>query len=517
MNIIKLFSIVSIFAMSLSVQSCTDDPSIQPVWQYPGGSAQEPEEPEEPEEPVGPLTSIKPLRNPERGYNLESNYMAHNLANPWHGVSYPSLWIPDIETVNNVKDDGLTLTQLTFYLSEFVGKDISAEAFDNMQKVFDSARDLGYKIHIVFAYDYNAYATEASFDDVFRHLAQLKPFMQKNIGIVDLWRMGFIGAWGEGNQSPMSTDWANKTKLVKGIIDAYPDRFMALRYPSHLAKFVDLGLGAEYVKYVGYTNDYFTASEHPRAPGNDYTFGSADYAQVEEKSPWVKVVGEIPYDEDTEWGLHFLISVPNSIRALKEHHYSALDVTQNNGLNFENWKRHELTPQDLKAANVLFDDSYFRNAEGGLVKRSAYQFVRDHLGYRLYVDAENTKLQVSAGKLAYNITVYNTGFSTILNPRPVHLVLVDKDGKIAKSVELTDIDPRTWQPYDPAKKDYKQIYHNLKGEIAPGLSGKYRVGLWLPDPTEALQNIAAFDIQMANTAVVETDAYRINIIEEIEF
>ena len=516
MNIFKLFSIVSIFAMALSVQSCTDDPSTQSVWQYPGSGTEEPEEPGEPEEPIGPLTSIKAIRNPERGYNLESNYFAHNLANPWHNVSYPSLWIPDIETVNNVKDDGVTLSQLTFYLSEFVGKDISPEAFDNMQEVFDSARDLGYKIHIVFAYDYNSYATEAAFEDVFRHLAQLKPFIEKNIGIIDLWRMGFIGAWGEGNQSPMSNDWENKTKLVKGIIDAYPNRFMALRYPSHLAKFMELGLGNEYVKFVGYTNDYFTASEHPRAPENDYTFGSADYAQVEEKGPFVKVVGEIPYDEDTEWGLHFLISVPNSIKALKEHHYSALDVTQNNGLNFANWKRYELTPDDLKKANVLFDDSYFRNEEGKLVKRSAYQFVRDHLGYRLYVDREKTKLEANGGKLAYDITVYNTGFSTILNPRPIHLVLVDAQGNIAQSVALNSADPRNWQPYDPAKKDYKQIYHTIKGETAVTVSGKYKVGLWLPDPTDELKEINTFSIQFANTPVVETDNYRINIIDEIE-
>ncbi|NDV58715.1 DUF4832 domain-containing protein [Bacteroides sp. 519] len=515
MKLIKLFSIVSIF-LALSVQSCSDDKPTQPVWEYPGNGDKDPEEPEQPE-PIGPLTSIKAICNPERGYNLESNYFAHNLANPWHNVSFPSLWIPEIETLNNAKDDGITLTQLTFYLSEFVGKDISQEAFDNMQKVFDSARDLGYKIHIVFAYDYDPYATDATFDDVFRHLAQIKPFIEKNIGIVDLWRMGFIGAWGEGNQSPMSNDWENKTKLVKGILDAYPERFMALRYPSHLAKFIDLGLTDEYVARVGYTNDYFTASEHPRAPGNDYTFGSADYLQVEEKSPFVKVVGEIPYNEDTEWGLDFLISVPNSIKALKEHHYSALDVTQNNALNFENWKRYELTPDELKNMKVLFDDAYFRNSEGKLVKRSAYQFVRDHLGYHLYLNAEKTKLEVSGKQLSYNITVYNTGFSTILNPRPVHLVLVDDQGNIAQTITLEDVDPRNWQPYDPQKQDYKQIYHSIKGNTAITVSGKYKVGLWLPDPTEELKDIDIFSIRFANTATVETEKYRINIIGETEF
>lgn len=516
MHHITLFSFLIICLSVFPVLSCTDDKPIFSVWEYDGERGKDPENPGETEE-VGPLTSIKAIRNPERGYNLESNYFVHNLQNPWHKVSFPSLWIPEIETMNNALADSLTLSQLTFYLSEFVGKDISQEAFDNMQRVFDNAKDLGYKIHIVFAYDYDPYATNAKFEDVFRHLEQLKPFILKNLGVIDLWRMGFIGAWGEGNQSPMSNDWENKTKLVKGILDAYPDRFMALRYPSHLAKFIERGLGEAYVKQVGYTNDYFTASEHPAAPGNDYTFGSPDYAQVMEKGPYVKVVGEIPYDEDTEWGLHSLISVPNSIRALKEHHYSAFDVTQNNGLNFANWKRYELKPADLKQMNVLFDESYFRNDEGKLVARSAYQFVRDHLGYRLYIDRENSKLEVKNGTLNYDVTVYNTGFSTLLNPRPAKLVFVDDKNNVVRTVDLVNVDPRTWQPCDPQLNDFKQVYHNIKGNVSVSLSGKYKVGLWMPDPTDELKEIPDFSIIFANTQIIYTEKQRISIIGEVNF
>jgi len=513
MRYIRTFSIISVCIFVLSVLACTDDTPVYPVWEYGGGSSEE--EPEPPET-VGPLTAIKAIRNPERGYNLESNYFAHSLENPWHKVFYPNLWIPEVATLNNALPDSLSLTQLTFYLSDFVGKDISPEAFENMQKVLDNAKEVGYKVHIVFAYDYDPYATEADFDDVFRHLKQLKPFMEKNIGIIDLWRMGFIGAWGEGNQSPMSTDWDNKTKLVKEILDAYPDRFMALRYPSHLAEFIRRGLGDEYVKRVGYTNDYFTASEHPAAPGNDYTFGSPDYVQVQEKGPYVKVVGEIPYDEETAWGLDFLISVPNSIRALKEHHYSAFDVTQNNALNFANWKKYELTPDALKNMNVLFDDSYFRNEEGKWVARSAYQFIRDHLGYRLYADFEKTKLEVVNGQLNYNITIYNTGFSTLLNPRPVKLVFLDEQHNPVQIVDL-DADPRSWQPHDPKTNDFKQIYHVIKGNIPVSLSGKYTIGLWLPDPTEELRDMDVFSIIFANTKIIRTGSYRINIIGEVNF
>lgn len=493
--------------------SCSKDIKVFPVWEYGdehGGS----EEPAEPEI-VGPMTSIKAIRNPERGLNLESNYFVHNLNNPWHAATFPTLWIPDIETLNNTTADSLTLTQLTFYLSDFVGKDISQQGFNNMQRVLDDAVGLGYKVHIVFAYDYDPYATNAVFTDVFRHVDQLKPFIQQNLGVIGLWRMGFIGAWGEGNQSPMSFDWDNKTILIKKILDAYPDRFMALRYPSHLQEYTTRGLEADYVKRVGYTNDYFTASEHPAAASNDYTFGSADYAQVQDKGPFVQVVGEIPYDEETVWGLDFLISVPNTIKIFKEHHYSAFDVTQNNALNIANWKRYEIKPTELQKMKVLFDDSYFRNEQGQLVARSAYQFIRDHLGYRLYVDNEQTKMTIQEGQLDYNITIYNTGFSTVLNPRPVKMVLLDESGRIVRNIDLEGVDPRTWQPHDPSKRDYVQIYHHLQGQVSLPASGKYKVGLVLPDPTNELEGIPEFDIIFSNTPVVYTDSYRINIVGEI--
>lgn len=502
------------FVISLSIFfSCSKDMKVFPVWEYGGeyGGAIDPTDPEV----VGPMTSIKAIRNPERGLNLESNYFAHNLHNPWHGVTFPALWIPDIETMNNAKTDSLTLTQLTFYLSDFVGKDISQQGFDNMQRVLDDAVDLGYKVHIVFAYDYDPYATDASFTDVFRHIDQLKPFIQHNLGVIGLWRMGFIGAWGEGNQSPMSFDWDNKTILVRKILEAYPDRFMALRYPSHLQQFISRGLEEEYVRRVGYTNDYFTASEHPAAPGNDYTFGSADYTQVQEKGSFVQVVGEIPYDEETSWGLDFLISVPNTIKIFKEHHYSAFDVTQNNALNIANWKRYEIKPADLQRMKVLFDDSYFRNEEGQLVARSAYQFIRDHLGYRLYIDTEQTRLEVEGGQLDYNIRIYNTGFSTILNPRPVKMVLLDESGNIVSQADLDNVDPRTWQPHDPSKKDYVQIYHHIQGQMTLPAAGKYKVGLLLPDPTAQLRELSEFDIVFANTPIVYSGHHRVSIVGEV--
>src|SRR5690606_15765402 len=156
------------------------------------------------------------------------------------------------------------------------------------------------------------------------------------------------------------------------------DRQTTIRYPVQKDK---IRLEKPYLDRIGYNNDYFTASEHPRAPDNDYVFGTPIYEQVKKEAPYVKVIGEIPYAEATEWGLHTIISVPNSLRALRDHHYSLFDITQNNELNIKHWKSYMLTPQQLDELNLLYDASYFEEA-GKAVGRSAYDFIRDHLGYR---------------------------------------------------------------------------------------------------------------------------------------
>ena len=458
------------------------------------------------------ITPITPLTNPERGYHLESNYFVDNLKNPWHEGGWESFWIPEIARKNGASNDGVTLSQLYLYLTQYVGKDLDQTALDNMQMLFDKTKDLGYKIHLIFAYDHNAGATNVQFADIFRHLNQLKPFIEKNIGLIDLWQMGFIGAWGEGNSSPLSNDWTNKGKLIKEILSMYPDRYMTLRYPRHIRNFPTLT--DEEKARIGYANDFFTASEHSHAPENDYTFGSDDYDIVAKASPYVKIRAEIPYNENTEWGLSKTISVVNTVKILKEHHYDAFDVTQNNELNIYYWKSFKITSEWCQDNGILYDESYFKDEEGNKVARSAYDFIRDHLGYRIYAD--NASLEVKGGSLNFDIPLRNVGFAAIKNPRPVYIVLVDGSGNVAFKEKL-NVNPKEWQPYDVVTKQNKVLVHSVKGSVAPGLSGKYKVGLWLPDPTDLLQYLPKYAVQFANTEMVENSQYRINVIGEATF
>lgn len=459
------------------------------------------------------IVPIEAIHNPERGYHLESNYYVHNLQRPFRPyLTYPGGWFGDFNKRYKSESDKLSVMQLYLYLTAYVGMEIPEEAFENMQLLFDSAKENGYKFVLRFAYDIDYGSTDANYDDVFRHLDQLEPFIKKNIGLIDVWQMGFIGAWGEGHNSPMTDDYINKSRMVQRILDIFEDRQTTLRYPAQKDKYL---LEQKYLDRMGYNNDYFTASEHPRAPHNDYTFNSPDYEQVKKRAPHVKIIGEIPYAEETEWGLHTLISVPNSLKILREHHYSLFDITQNTELNIENWKNTLATPALMDSIGILYDDSYFK--ENGLpVGRSVYDFVRDHLGYRLYIEKPLTTLQRTGNKLIYDIRIKNVGFSTIHNPRPLYLVLIDKDDQIICKEKLND-DPRTWQPYDINKEEITPLFHEVSGSIDIHTAGEVKIGLWLPDPESNLQYLSKYAIRFANDDMEiwkdNGHRYRVNIID----
>ncbi|MFT3701234.1 MAG: DUF4874 domain-containing protein [Agriterribacter sp.] len=466
----------------------------------------------------GQLVEITPLSNPDRGFHLEAGYFAHNLINPFNRKeTYPDGFIDKRIAQYQCKSDSLTLTQLYIYLTEWVDKDISPEGLQHIQMLFDGLKGNGYKAIVRFAYNYTGLNTSGGESQqwILRHIEQLRPVIKANIGVIAAVQAGFIGAWGEWHTSPLQQKQHAKNAIINALLDALPDgHFVEIRYPD-LKNAVTFA-NAAYQRRVGYANDYFTAGEHSHAPGNDFVPGSAWYKQVERESPGLFVSGEIPYAEQSEWGLFKLINTDATLQILRDHHYSAFDITQNFELNINSWKNVAVNPDKLRRLHILFSEDYFKNDNGLPVQRSFYDFVRDHLGYRLNVTGSS--VAAKNGKLQYDIKLTNTGFSTVLNPREVYLVCINNNGDVVKEIKL-DVDPMTWQPFDPAKGTYEVLTHTLSGTATAELTGKYRVGIWMPDPGEQRYD-SRYDIKLAPSKMVyhwwdTLGKYAVNIIGEV--
>lgn len=446
--------------------------------------------------PVGPIVPVAPLRNPDRGYHLESNYFVHNYINPFRkSEKYPGGFIDDRLKRFDAAGDSLTLTQLYLYLSEYVNREIPQEAFDRMQVIFDDLKARGYKAMVRFAYNYTGLNTSGgeTEEGIMRHLEQLRPFIRKNCGLIAVCQMGFLGAWGEWHNSPLSKSQQAKDRLVNGLLDLFPEGYcLQIRYPAQKEK-LTLNKKNDWLR-IGFSNDYFTAGEHSHAPGNDFVPGDEWYAQIARDAPFFFMSGEIPYAENTEWGLHDLISVEKSLQILRDHHYSAFDITQNNELNINNWKHFKVYPQLLDSLQILYDKDYFTDEKGKTVVRSAYDFIRDHLGYRLHL--VSSSFEKKKGYLKYDINFANTGFSTVVNPRQVYLVFINENNQVEKKVKL-EANPKDWQPYDLKTNDYKPLVHTLKGTLPLDLKGTYKVGIWMPDSHPSLVHNKLYDLKWA--------------------
>lgn len=467
---------------------------------------------------------IAPLANPDRGYHIECRFWASDLKNRFsRGGTYPDAFIDQGLKELNATDDGVTLVQQYIYLTEYVETPVLPEqALQNIRTIMQGVQDHGYKMILRFAYNWTGLGTEENETQeiITGHIAQLKPVIREYLGNIATIQMGFMGAWGEWHNSPLWHNQNAKNAIVDATLDMYPAPYcIEMRLPEYkndLAKGTP-AIGEEKLARIGFNNDYFTAGTHPKAPGNDYVPGDENYRESVKVAPYCFMSGEIPYNENSEWGLATLIDRNITLTCLRDNHYSALDISQNNELNIASWKEYYVTAGEMKKLGILFDEGYFKE-NGKEVSRRYYDFVRDHLGYRLNV--KEVMLNAESGKLDYQVDLTNTGFATVVNPKEVYLVLISGDNAVTKEIKV-EVNPKDWQPYDVKKNDYVALKHSLKGNAdVSGLSGKYKVGIWMPETSGNLKYNNKFAVKFAASGWVTpwTDAdgkYAVNVIGEV--
>ncbi|MDL2323501.1 DUF4874 domain-containing protein, partial [Bacteroidales bacterium OttesenSCG-928-A17] len=324
------------------------------------------------------ITDKEALANPDRGLHLECNFVITNglpgtMFNPYgSGVGqildpgeefeyFPAGFIGTRTEELKVEEDSIRLTQLYMYLPEFRDVDeIPQAGIDNIQKLFDTLRENGYKAILRFAYRNEhtsaGYPTAAR---TLKHATQLAPLITKNIDVISVIQSGFIGQWGEWSPS-FSTSENNS--IMKALLAGIPEGYgMEMRYCGRKNSLKSEISMADYNR-IGFNNDYFTGGEHPMAcGGSDFCMEDAQYTQVANESFEAYVSGEVPHEGKTDptWGLDFMLDTDNLFHFLKVHHYVALDVTQNFYNNIKHWRTVKVFPAKLNRLNIFYDENYF--------------------------------------------------------------------------------------------------------------------------------------------------------------
>lgn len=433
----------------------------------------------------------EPVANPRRGFRYEMSYNAADLTSPWPNEQDHS---PDAARTLGLLErkygPGANLTQLYFYLWEYATEELPPGALARIESVLGGLRAKGYAAVLRFAYDDGVReARRYTVQDIQRHIAQLAPVVARNSDVVAVWQAGFLGTWGEwhGSHHGHENHPEAVTAVMSSLVEALPrGTHTQVRYAEKRDMITDRGL----LDRVGFHNDYVTLGEGewdyyvPDNPGWPRYLDVGPTAAMDGEMPWDKGQSEDPYAWST------VIPGLAAARRLQTLRWDTLSLVHNATVTVPAWKRAALTEREVREARLPVSDGYFRTRGGHRVARTQFEYLRDHLGYRIEVLEARTAR--TGRRLDVEVDVVNRGFAAPKEPRPLLLVALDEAGRTVAGTRLA-ADWRHWLPQERAEAAAEGAGTRAAGRPGPRPStvrgtlelpvhGRFRVGLALPDP-----------------------------------
>ena len=391
--------------------------------------------------------------NPERGL-----YSTHEI----HSDKDTPLSVGDVKARRNT---GHSIMLLEFYLTDYLGSNLSAKYVKNIQANLDALREGGVKAIVRFAYTQNQDddPKDASVERVLKHVEQITPTLKKYEDVIFVLQAGFVGVWGEWyyttnfNFNPKTAnDYKPRKQLTEALLEALPaSRQIELRTPAFKMKMYGKALkdtltaatahdGSASSRLAGH-NDCFGADASDQG-----TFGSDDDREFWKAETRYTIMG------GETCAVSKFCLCEQTLQDLKDYHWTYL---------------HDGYHQDVLSRWKT--DGCFDEIERNL----GYRFVLQDVHY----DA------IEAGKpCKLTIRFENKGYAAPMNPREAWLVWVGSDGKAVKS--LLGYDPRTWH------SGYNCVVSSFTPTTATG-----KLYLELSDPL--LPNRPEFSIALANIDV----------------
>lgn len=468
------------------------------------------------------------LRNPERGLRIETLIAepegatgvwgpAHHLAGRVAPAYSDDWWVLDAEAYAPF---GLTLVQAYCYLDKFMAQPLSEEKQACLQRSLDTLRSKGLKALLRFAYEKDMNQTEGPvLETILGHMEQLAPFLERNKDVTYVLQAGFIGAWGEWHSSArkLEGDHENLAAVMARLLEILPpDRTTQVRVPKYKRWVLESPrinayeiLDSETAQSgrpaarIGFHNDGFLAGETCGGtwteaplfsnPGNP----EFDYMTVE--SAFVPVDGELFWSDISGRVDGFKAAV-----RLRLHHYTSFSLAHSysgrEGAKYgmDVWMETPITEEETVAALLPVSDGYFRNADGNPVSRTQFEYIRDHLGYRIELQRVSFLNEVRPGEqMSVEVNFVNRGFAAPVNARPVEFVLISPQGDV-HTFPVPDVDVRRWHPHQPGDAAFVPLNHTITGEMKSPEAGWYTLGLWLPDAAESLRFRPEYAVRVAN-------------------
>ncbi len=151
------------------------------------------------------------------------------------------------------------------------------------------------------------------------------------------------------------------------------------------------------------------------------------------------------------------------------------------------WKEREtVTAEQLDSLGIIYDPNWFIGVDGKTMTRNPYDFIKDHLGYKLVAEKSNLKGDLGKlGKLKVDLTFKNYGFAAPFFLRSGFAVL-DSKYNVVSSIDVGDPDKWISLPADYYVTERNSsvqndiISYTIDAELTlPETEGKYYIAFYL--------------------------------------
>ncbi len=412
--------------------------------------------------------------NPERGFTEEFNRIV-TATSPTIIKNRNESWFDQTSELRK----SMRLIVVLYNFNNFKTADLPDEILQGFDDDMQVLRDKGWKCVLRFAYtERESDIVDATPDWVERHLAQLKPHLEKNKDVIYVLEAGFVGVWGEwyytknyGNESQHMND--NRRRVVDALMANTPqDMFIVFRYPM---------LKNE---YFGDTDpltseEAFTGSVRARwGHHNDAflnTWGDMGTYASSNKSDDPKMRQFI--SDET-------LYLPNGGETNIEE-----------SANAEKLATYEKTISACSTYHWTFcGSSYAQAATGKWRKEGTFDEMNRRLGYRYQLRESQISDSVApAGKCNVTLLIRNNGFAPLYNRRVAYLVLKNADSQYLLPLQS---DPRRWLPNGTTAVVNEQL--SVPADIPVG---EYDLYLYMPDVHPSVASNPRYAIRFANIDV----------------
>ncbi len=440
------------------------------------------------------------LRNPERGWRFEIG-VGKLPEDPCKFEHVTDHW-----PFARFKGDGVTIAQAYCYLTQFHDKPISDAKIAALEADFARARKDGVKFLLRFAYDHEPYLKPTpSLERLLAHIKQLTPVVRRNADVIYCLQTGWVGAWGEFHSSASGLE--NDPKSVAAIIGATLEMLpqnrctMMRRVDYKINALKSLGVGTNEVTAatawtdaptarIGFFNDGTLANWWDGGTFVDEPYAddsNREYERVKREGLYTPVDGELFWSGQGEAHPCYACGM-RAIDRFAQQHYTTFSLVHGHSLldrneklwTIDGWKVTPVTSAELGFFGIPHDPDYF----AGVPHRTAYEFIRDHLGYRIAL--KSCDMSTAGGQSTLKLVLRNWGFSAPVNPRTPVVVLVKADGSCREFPVAFDL-----RKLLPGKD------HALVATVPAAAAGE-RYALWLPDETASVRLRPEYAIRLAS-------------------